>query len=183
MATPLTDGINALTQYANETTGKQDTTLSDAVGSLVEGYGGDNKISPESLKKAFEDLGYVFSDYTLTEYSDSGYTVISHNLGRTPVSAVGIRKEFKPTRNGYQVGATAEGYIGKDNSNNRTAHIFKMGLENGLFDQILSNSVLALDITSWNFTRNATDTTIEIRNSNNNNNVKPIFGEWWLGVK
>lgn len=40
MATPLTDSINALTQYANETTGKSDTTLSDAVGSLVEGYGG-----------------------------------------------------------------------------------------------------------------------------------------------
>lgn len=40
MATPLTDSINALTQYANETTGKQDATLSDAVGSLVEGYGG-----------------------------------------------------------------------------------------------------------------------------------------------
>lgn len=40
MATPLTDSINALTQYANETTGKQDTTLSDAVGSLVDGYGG-----------------------------------------------------------------------------------------------------------------------------------------------
>ena len=40
MSTPLTDGINALTQYANETTGKQDATLSDAVGSLVEGYGG-----------------------------------------------------------------------------------------------------------------------------------------------
>ena len=40
MATPLTDSINALTQYANETTGKQDVTLSDAVGSLVEGYGG-----------------------------------------------------------------------------------------------------------------------------------------------
>lgn len=45
MATPLTDGINALTQYANETTGKQDTTLSDAVGSLVEGYGGGFKKS------------------------------------------------------------------------------------------------------------------------------------------
>ena len=38
MATPLTDGINALTQYANEVTGKQDTTLSDAVGSLVSGF-------------------------------------------------------------------------------------------------------------------------------------------------
>lgn len=42
MSTPLTDSINALTRYANETTGKQDTTLSDAVGSLVEGYGGGN---------------------------------------------------------------------------------------------------------------------------------------------
>lgn len=38
MSTPLTDSINALTQYANETTGKQDATLSDAVGSLTSGY-------------------------------------------------------------------------------------------------------------------------------------------------
>lgn len=37
---PLTDGINALTAYANETTGASDTTLSDAVESLVAGYGG-----------------------------------------------------------------------------------------------------------------------------------------------
>lgn len=39
MAQPLTDAINALTQYANETTGASDTTLSDAVETLVEGYG------------------------------------------------------------------------------------------------------------------------------------------------
>lgn len=39
MSTPLTDGINALTAYANETTGASDTTLSDAVGRLCEGYG------------------------------------------------------------------------------------------------------------------------------------------------
>lgn len=38
--TPLTDAINALTTYANEITGKSDTTLSDAVESLVDGYGG-----------------------------------------------------------------------------------------------------------------------------------------------
>lgn len=40
MATPLTDAINALTTYANETTGASDTNLSDAVGTLVAGYGG-----------------------------------------------------------------------------------------------------------------------------------------------
>ena len=44
MATPLTDSINALTQYANEVTGKQDATLADAVGSLVEGYGGGSEL-------------------------------------------------------------------------------------------------------------------------------------------
>ncbi len=38
--TPLTDAINALTTYANETTGASDATLSAAVGTLVAGYGG-----------------------------------------------------------------------------------------------------------------------------------------------
>ena len=46
MSTPLTDGINALTAYANETTGASDTTLSDAVGRLCEGYGGGNELYP-----------------------------------------------------------------------------------------------------------------------------------------
>lgn len=40
MSQPLTDAINALTTYANEITGQSDTTLSDAVESLVDGYGG-----------------------------------------------------------------------------------------------------------------------------------------------
>lgn len=39
MPTPLTDAIQALTRYANETTGQSDTTLSDAVETLVNGYG------------------------------------------------------------------------------------------------------------------------------------------------
>ena len=40
MGKPLTDSINALTAYANEVTGASDTTLSDAVKTLVAGYGG-----------------------------------------------------------------------------------------------------------------------------------------------
>lgn len=43
--TPLTDAINALTTYANETTGQSDTTLSDAVETLVSGYGGGDFIT------------------------------------------------------------------------------------------------------------------------------------------
>jgi len=39
MSSPLTDKINALTAYANEVAGDSDTTLSDAVAALADGYG------------------------------------------------------------------------------------------------------------------------------------------------
>jgi hypothetical protein len=39
MSTPLTDRINALTAQANEKTGAEDVTLTDAVGRLIGGYG------------------------------------------------------------------------------------------------------------------------------------------------
>ena len=45
MATPLTDAINALTTYANSVTGESDTTLSDAVYSLANGYGQGGGVS------------------------------------------------------------------------------------------------------------------------------------------
>lgn len=40
MSTPLTDRINALTSQANAVTGASDTTLADAVGTLIAGFGG-----------------------------------------------------------------------------------------------------------------------------------------------
>lgn len=56
--TPLTDAIEALTRYANETTGASDTNLSDAVGTLVAGYGGSgydiNELASGSISGAVE---------------------------------------------------------------------------------------------------------------------------------
>lgn len=69
--TPLTDAINALTQYANETTGASDTTLSDAVGTLVAGYGGGGGGGPISLLD------------TLTVSTDSR----TYNLDLTPYAS------------------------------------------------------------------------------------------------
>ena len=57
MSTPLTDSINALTAYANETTGAEDTTLSDAVGRLCEGYGGDTLWKTIVLEEKYEKNG------------------------------------------------------------------------------------------------------------------------------
>lgn len=57
--TPLTDAINALTQYANETTGASDTTLSDAVGTLVAGYGGGGGISVNGIATGTEPSGAI----------------------------------------------------------------------------------------------------------------------------
>ena len=81
MAQPLTDAINALTRYANETTGASDTTLSDAVETLVEGYGQgggggeglqlvDTITVPEDTRSYSFDLT-AYADYdTILVYED-----------------------------------------------------------------------------------------------------------------
>ncbi len=72
MAQPLTDAINALTRYANETTGQSDTTLSDAVETLVEGYGhGGGGISIDGFADGTEPSG----DVTLTGTSITKYGI------------------------------------------------------------------------------------------------------------
>jgi len=65
---PLTDGINALTRYANETTGKSDTTLSDAVESLVAGYGGGGGWSTDGIIAGTEPSGAISSNATTACY-------------------------------------------------------------------------------------------------------------------
>lgn len=75
MPTPLTDAINALTRYANETTGASDTTLSEAVATLVAGYGGggsSNLVLVPGGANAF-----VFPTGT----PNIEYTVVASNTG------------------------------------------------------------------------------------------------------
>lgn len=80
-ATPLTDAINALTTYVNETTGASDTTLSDAVGTLVAGYGGAGGISIDDIAQNIEPSGAI----TL----GSGVTTIGANAFRNkPITSI-----------------------------------------------------------------------------------------------
>lgn len=61
----LTPKIEALTAYANEITGKNDTTLSDAVASLADGYGGGG--------------GGVSDGYEITALDANGFpTAVDH---------------------------------------------------------------------------------------------------------
>lgn len=57
--TPLTDAINALTTYANTVTGASDTTLSDAVATLADGYGGGGGVSVDGIANGTEPSGAV----------------------------------------------------------------------------------------------------------------------------
>lgn len=84
--TPLTDAINALTTYANETTGKSDTTLSDAVGSLVDGY------SSEGGGLSFADYCNGLANGTLDTIIDTSTTKFPPNArlfnGQTSLKSV-----------------------------------------------------------------------------------------------
>jgi len=57
MTKVLTPKIEALTAYANGITGKSDTTLSDAVASLADGYGQGGGYSPDDIASGAEPSG------------------------------------------------------------------------------------------------------------------------------
>lgn len=57
--TPLTDAINALTTYSNTVTGASDTTLSDAVATLADGYGGGGSEIIDLSEQSLWEVGAV----------------------------------------------------------------------------------------------------------------------------
>ena len=84
MTKVLTSKIEALTAYANEITGKSDTTLSDAVASLANGYGGENETD-------YDDV-VLPSEYQRVEYIESsGTQFINLPYGFYPTDTVSMR--------------------------------------------------------------------------------------------
>lgn len=103
MAVPvLTPKINALTAYANEITGESDTTLSDAVASLADGYGqgyagievvtdANGKIT-DYIVHGFEEVPPFLLNYTGYNRTGStdGYPTISFADKPTSLAARAI---------------------------------------------------------------------------------------------
>lgn len=76
MATPLTDSINALTRYANETTGASDTTLSDAIETLIAGYEQNGGDSTTLIQKSITLNG----TYSAEDDEADGYSSVTVNV-------------------------------------------------------------------------------------------------------
>ncbi len=80
-ATPLTDAIRALTTYANTVTGESDTTLSDAVESLVDGYGSGGWTT-DGVASGTEPNGALVINSSIADNalrSRNGITTVSGN--------------------------------------------------------------------------------------------------------
>lgn len=89
----LTSRIQALTAYANEVTGKSDTTLSDAVESLADGYGGGGGYDGiEIVTGANNSVEYIFHMQEIPPYV---LNYVGYNSGTT--SRI-IRFATKPTK-------------------------------------------------------------------------------------
>lgn len=71
MAKPLTDAIQALTRYANETTGADDPDLSSAVRALCDGYGGGEG---SDLIDFIEGNITTFENSEITKVRANGFT-------------------------------------------------------------------------------------------------------------
>lgn len=72
MTKPLTDAINALTTYANSVTGQSDTTLSEAVATLANGYGGgggmDWQILYDGVTESEGNLSVAVTNVSCNEF-------------------------------------------------------------------------------------------------------------------
>lgn len=66
MSTPLTDRINLLTSQANAATGGSDTTLSDAIETLIAGYGGGLPIGIKAITSGVATIESQVSNFTIT---------------------------------------------------------------------------------------------------------------------
>lgn len=83
MSQPLTDAINALTTYANSVTGASDTTLSDAVDSLVAGYGGGGGSGMPLLKSETVAANTRYVNIDLTPYLSNRFVILVINFELT----------------------------------------------------------------------------------------------------
>lgn len=82
MAKPLTDAINALTTYANTVTGASDTTLSEAVATLANGYGGGGgALQLIDTITVAEDTRSVNIDFT--QYSAYDIIIVTEDVELT----------------------------------------------------------------------------------------------------
>lgn len=84
----LTDAINALTRYANETTGQSDTNLSDAVRTLCDGYGGGGEWTSKGLADGTEPNGVIdLGDCTtVASYAFANRPAITGVIGNSVTS-------------------------------------------------------------------------------------------------
>lgn len=96
MATPLTDAINALTTYANSVTGASDTTLSDAVDSLVDGYGQGGGWSAEDIEAGAPTGDIVSTGTTIraSAYASSSITSYTNNVIEQPYGTAVAERAF-----------------------------------------------------------------------------------------
>lgn len=87
--TPLTDAINALTTYSNETTGESDTTLSAAVATLIAGYGGGGGYDINDIADGSEPSGAITIS-TATSINDYAFAGRSAITGVTAPSVTSL---------------------------------------------------------------------------------------------
>lgn len=103
MSTPLTDRITALTSQANATTGASDTTLTDAIETLIAGYGGGGDIEPWKTVTLYRIAEDNIELYPVGEDLVSRYIGRDWSTGSVPMVRGRVNHEtgqYEPDENG-----------------------------------------------------------------------------------
>lgn len=124
-----------------------------------------------------------FTKVPITIESDlTDYYTVTHNLGTVPTECFLYPVDLQANTTHYQLGYTYSGNFGNDNMANRTYMYTGNVYMSYLTDKNLMTLIGSIKRTDYNFSRNATSTTIDIRGGTNND-TKLLAGSYVLAVK
>jgi hypothetical protein len=193
--------LNSLLTAANNKTGESDTTLTDAVQTLIDGYGqggggtGYYNIASGDIYALFDQYAtenrMTKIDVTIPTDATSN-TTVQHNLGYVPTEALLYPKNPVINEQTYQIGWTVDSQFAVDKNGNRTYMIrdqyapstveTKAKVEYPTGKTIVS-LVTTIVVTAYNFTQSQpTSTTIAIRGGTQAP-TKLLAGEYVLALK
>lgn len=125
-----------------------------------------------------------FTKVPITIASDlTDYYTVTHNLGTVPTDCFLYPVSLQASTAGYQLGYTHDGKFGQDNSGNRTySYVYDAHTAGYLVDKTFISLLGSITRNAYNFAKNATTTTVDIRGGTNSS-TKLLAGSYILAVK
>lgn len=152
----------------------------------VKPSGGAISTSVDAIRAYLESNGFVCSEFAVQTPASGDYFSVPHSLGRVPDLVFAFNKDLfiEHFNTGYQLGCASNGNYGADNNNNRTYHCSSDSIDNALlYTDCLKKFPLTIARSAYDFCREASASSVTLRNKASTPGTHMLGTTWILAVK